>query len=70
MKVNFTCQPNEKGIVDKLKSAGKPKNDAAAKALAKDCLTGKESTLTCRLSKTEDRLGRSTVIDLPTQGFR
>ncbi len=40
------------------------------KALAKDLLTGKESTIVGRLSKADGKLGRSLVIDLPTQGYR
>ena len=43
---------------------------AAAKALAKDLLTGQEKTLKAFLSKSEHNLGRSLVRDLPTQGFR
>ena len=38
--------------------------------LAKKCLVGHEQTMVCRLSKAEGKLGRSLVIDLPTQGYR
>lgn len=41
-----------------------------AKTLAKDLLVGKETVLVGRLSRAEGRLGRSLVIDLPTQGYR
>ena len=47
-----------------------PKDATAARELAKEYLTGSESTLICRLSKTEGKLGRSTVIDVPSQGYR
>ena len=36
------------------------------RALAKERLSGKESTLVARLSKADGKLGRSLVIDLPT----
>jgi len=38
--------------------------------LAKVALTGKECKLVGRLSRAEGKLGRSLVIDLPTQGYR
>ena len=33
-------------------------------------MEGKETTITGRLSKAMGKLGRSLIIDLPTQGFR
>ena len=41
-----------------------------ATELAKEILVGKETVLTGRLSRAEGKLGRSLVIDLPTQGYR
>ena len=38
--------------------------------LARECLAGQEHTLFARLSKAEGKLGRSLVVDLPTQGYR
>ena len=46
------------------------KDHAKAKALAQDLLVGKETTIVGRLSKAEGKMGRSLVIDLPTQGYR
>ena len=46
------------------------KDPATAKSLAKELLVGKETTIVGRLSKAEGRMGRSLVIDLPTQGYR
>ena len=40
------------------------------RALAKEILAGKETTIIGRLSKADGKLGRSLVIDLPTQGYR
>ena len=40
------------------------------KALAKEILCGKETTVIGHLSKTEGKLGRSLVIDLPSKGYR
>ena len=66
----FTTKPSEKKVAEDL-SALKGKPDAKkAKELAKECLLGNEQTLVCRLSKAEGKLGRSLVIDIPTQGYR
>ena len=71
VQVCFTCKPSENGIKEILEAFAKaPVDSAEAKLLAKECLTGKESTLVCRLSKAEGKLGRSTVIDVPSQGYR
>ncbi len=43
---------------------------AKLKALAHEILEGKETTLVGRLSKSIGKLGRSLIIDLPTQGYR
>ena len=46
------------------------KDTKVANELAKELLLGKESIITGRLSKAEGKMGRSLVIDLPTQGYR
>mmetsp|Transcript_26090 Transcript_26090/g.32587 ORF Transcript_26090/g.32587 Transcript_26090/m.32587 type:complete len:128 (-) Transcript_26090:138-521(-) len=71
IQVCFNCKPNEKKVQETLNAlnAG-PKDAAAARTLAKECLIGSESTLICRLSKAEGKLGRSMVIDVPSQGYR
>ena len=68
----FTTKVDEKAVQEKLASvkAATLKDPAAAKALAKELLLGKETTIIGRLSKAEGRMGRSLVIDLPTQGYR
>ena len=43
--------------------------EAAAKALAKELLLGRERTITGRLSKAEGKMGRSLIIDLNTNGY-
>ena len=57
-------------VVEKLKDVKGKLNAAKALELAKELLKGKESTLTARLSRADGKLGRSLVIDLPTQGYR
>ena len=58
-------------MLEKLKAQKKQPDAAAAKALAKELLTGQEKTLHAfLLGKSEKHLGRSLVRDLPTQGFR
>jgi hypothetical protein len=63
----FTCKVDEKQVQEKLKSltAAEFKD---AKTVAKEVLTGKETTVVGRLSKTEGNLGRSLVVGL--DGFR
>lgn len=68
--VCFTTKVDDKMVVEKLKDVKGKLNAAKALELAKELLKGKESTLTARLSKADSKLGRSLVIDLPTQGYR
>ena len=68
--VCFTTKVDDKMVAEKLAALkGKP-SEADAKELAKDLLTGKESTVVGRLSRSEGRLGRSLVIDLPSQFYK
>ena len=67
----FHAKPNEKKIQELLGAhKGGPKNAVEAKEWAKECMEGPEVTLIGRLSKAEGKLGRSLVIDLPSQGYR
>ena len=66
MTVNFTCKPRQEDLVEMLTVAKKPADDAFARALAKECLVGRESTLVCHLSKADAKLGRSLVIEVAT----
>ncbi len=68
-QVTFTTKVDDKAVRDRLAkaNAAELKNP---KAIAKELLLGKESTVTGRLSKADGSLGRSLVIDLPTQGYR
>ena len=68
--VCFTTKVDEKMVQEKLKGVKGKLSAAQAKDLAKDVLIGKETQLTGRLSRAEGKLGRSLVIDLPTQGYR
>lgn len=67
--VTFTTKVDEKAVRDRLQAATAAELKEP-KALAKELLVGKQSTLTGRLSKADGKLGRSLVIDLPTQGYR
>ena len=70
-QVCFTCKADEKSVLEKLQAIkSKPKDPAALKKLAQSCLTGREQTLYCRLSKSEGKLGRSLVIDLATNSYK
>ena len=64
----FTCKVDEKQIQEKLQSITE-KEFKDAKTLAKELLTGRESTVTGRLTKTEGKLGRSLVIGIPANNF-
>ena len=46
------------------------KDKAKIKAISREILEGKETTIVGRLSKAMGKLGRSLIIDLPTQGYR
>ncbi len=68
--VCFTTKVDEKQVLEKLQEIKAKPTAEQARTLAKDLLVGKETTLIGRLSRSEGKLGRSLVIDLPTQGFR
>ena len=57
-------------VQEKLKAVKSKLSVEKAKALAKELLIGKETQLTGRLSRSEGKLGRSLVVDLPTAGYR
>lgn len=68
--VCFTTKVDDKMIKEKLQGIKSKLNAEKAKTLAKEILIGKETQLIGRLSRAEGKLGRSLVIDLPTQGYR
>lgn len=68
--VCFTTKIDDKMVQEKLKDIKTKLSADKVKALAKEVLLGKESELVARLSRAEGKLGRSLVVDLPTQGYR
>ena len=68
--VCFTTKVDDKMVAEKLKDVKAKLNAAQAKQLAKEILVGEEKQLVGRLSRAEGKLGRSLVIDLPSQGYR
>ena len=68
--VCYTTKVDDKYVDEKLKSVKKKLTPQQAKALAKEVLTGKEKETIGRMSRAEGKLGRSLVVDLPTQGYR
>ena len=69
----FTVCFNTK--VDEKLAAEKLSNATAAdfknvKNFAKDLLTGKETTIVGRLSNSDNKLGRSLVVDIASKGYR
>jgi len=64
--VTFHRKVDDKHVLDTLKgaSASSWKDAKFKKSLAKDLITGTECTMTCFLTKSEGKLGRSKVIDL------
>ena len=63
----FTCKVDEKEVQEKLKKISE--NDFKdAKNLAKEIFVGREKTIVARLSKSENHLGRSLVLDLAAGG--
>ena len=69
--VCFTCKVKEDSVKEKLSSLKieDVKKDADANALAKELLTGRETTIIGRLSKSEGKMGRSLIIDLITGSY-
>lgn len=65
----FNTKVDEKEVASRLAKATQAELKEG-KALAEELLHGKEHTLVGRLSKGEGKLGRSLVIDLPTQNYR
>ena len=55
-------------MVEKLQAVSE-KEFKDAKTFAKELLTGKESTVVGRLTKTEGKLGRSLVVGIPANNF-
>lgn len=68
--VCFTCKVKEADVKEQLEALSQKQIKSKAKDLAKELLVGREQTLVGRLSKAEGKLGRSLIIDLPTQGYR
>ena len=68
--VCFTTKVDDKQVMEKLSGIKAKLQPLKARALAKEILVGKETVLVGRLSRAEGKLGRSLVIDLPTQGYR
>jgi hypothetical protein len=66
--VSFTCKVDEKHIQERLQALTE-KEFKDTKNLAKELLTGKESTITGRLTKAEAKLGRSLVVGIPENNF-
>ena len=70
--VCFNAKVDEKTVKEKLESlsAADLKDNAKVAEISKEILIGKETVIVGRLSKSMGKLGRSLVIDLPTEGFR
>jgi hypothetical protein len=66
--VCFTAKVDEKAVKERLSKVkgAEIKDKAKLRALAKEILEGKETTIVGRLSKGMGKLGRSLIIDLPT----
>ena len=63
----FTCKVDEKEVQEKLKKVSE-KDFKDVKNLAKQIFVGREKTIVARLSKSENHLGRSLVLDLAAGG--
>ena len=70
--VCFNAKVDEKVVKEKLQglTAADLKNKSNIAEIAKDIMHGKETVLVGRLSKAMGKLGRTLIIDLPTQGYR
>lgn len=70
--VCFRTKVDESLIKEKLRTinAADLKDKSKLRALSKTLIEGKETVIVGRLSKAAGKLGRSLIIDLPTQGYR
>ena len=62
--VCFNCKVKEDAVREKLASLNETDLKTNVKALARDLLTGRETTIVGRLAKNEAKMGRSLIIDL------
>ena len=63
----FTCKVDDKEVQDKLRKISE-KDFKNSKGLAKEIFVGREKILVARLSKSENHLGRSLVLNLEIGG--
>ena len=70
--VCFNSKVDEKTVKEKLQNltAADLSDKAKLTQIAKDILVGKETVIVGRLNKAMGKLGRSLIVDLPTEGFR
>lgn len=70
--VCFRTKVDESLVREKLRaiSAADFKDKAKLKTVSKELIEGNECVLVGRLSKAAGKLGRSLIVDLPTQGYR
>ncbi len=70
--VCFLAKVDEKVVKEKLQNltAADLQNKKKISEIAKELLTGKETVIVGRLANSVGKLGRSLVVDLPTQGFK
>ena len=68
--VCFNTKIDEKDVATKLSEASLDDLKNNSKKIAGELLHGEQRILVGRLAGGERKLGRSLVIDLPTQGFR
>lgn len=67
--VCFNCKVDEKEVKSKLASL-KKEELSDAKKLAKEILSGKETTLVGHIAKSDSKMGRTLMIELNQHGFR
>ena len=70
--VCFNSKVDEKTVKEKLAAltSADLKDKAKVAQTAKDLLVGKETVIVGYLSNSQGKLGRSLIVDLPTEGFR
>lgn len=70
--VCFNTKVDDALVREKLRQvkAADLKNKAKLREISKDLLVGKETIIVGRLSKAAGKMGRSLIVDLPTQGYR
>jgi len=68
--VQFRTKIDEKDVIEKLSEVRETEFNTEKRKIAKEILLGREITLTGYVVKSDQKLGRSLIIDLETNAYK